>query len=161
VDGRRDDEVTPIAIPDPVRAAIYAHARASFPDECCGYLVGPRDAASVDAVVACHNAQREGDHPTHPERDADAGFVIAGAELLAFARSFDGDHPALVVYHSHTNGNAYFSQVDRGVAAGPAGPHYPVQHLVVGVTAAGVTEAAQFAWSDELRGFVEVARWRI
>ncbi|HEY5920328.1 MAG TPA: Mov34/MPN/PAD-1 family protein [Kofleriaceae bacterium] len=150
-----------IAIPKFVLATIYDHARATFPDECCGYLVGSQDGASVDAAVLCENAQRDGDHPTHPDRGADTGFVIAGAELLAFARSFGGDRPARVVYHSHTNGRAYFSEVDRGVAASPEGPHYPVQHLVIGVTAEGLTEAAQFAWSDEVRDFVELARWAI
>ena len=50
--------------------------------------------------------------------------MIAGAELFAFARSFDSDRPARIVYHSHTNGRAYFSEVDREVAATPAGPHY-------------------------------------
>lgn len=151
--------MTPIAIPHGVLALVYEHARAAFPDECCGYLVGPRHGASVEAAVVCRNAQRDGDHPTHPDRDADTGFVISGSELFAFARSLDGDHPARVVYHSHTNGRAYFSEVDRQVASSAAGPHYPVQHLVVGVTATGITEAAQFAWSDEARDFVEVARW--
>lgn len=153
--------MTPIAIPPYVLATIYEHARAAFPDECCGYLVGPRGAAVVDGAVLCRNAQRDGEHPTVPDRDADTGFVIGGRELLAFARSLDGDRPARVVYHSHTNGRAYFSAVDREVAASPSGPHYPVQHLVVGVTADGPTEAAQFAWSDEAREFVEVARWGI
>ena len=147
-----------IDIPTDVRQAIYEHARTTYPDECCGYLVGPRDGA-VDGAIACRNAQRDGDHPTHPDRGADTGFVISGAELFAFARALDGDRPPRVLYHSHTNGRAYFSEVDRGAAGAP--PHYPVQHLVVGVTAEGLTEAAQFAWSEDERDFVEVARWRI
>lgn len=150
----------PIAIPEALRAAIYAHAIAAFPDECCGYLVGPTGA--VDAAVACRNAQRDGDHPLTPERGADTGFVIAGAELLRFARSFDGDRPPRVIYHSHTNGRAYFSTVDRAMASGPA---YPVQHVVIGVaggaTGAVVTEVAQFAWSAAVADHVEVARWQV
>ncbi len=153
------DAPPPIAIPDAVRAQIYDHARAAFPAECCGYLTGPAAAAgTVDAAVACRNAQADGEHPTEPQRGADTGFVIAGAELLAFARSLDGPRPARVVYHSHTNGRAYFSAVDHALADGPA---YPVQHLVVGVTARGVTEAAQLAWSPAARAYVEVARWRV
>jgi proteasome lid subunit RPN8/RPN11 len=147
-----------IAIPPNVLAAIYEHASTAYPDECCGYLVGPREGA-IDSAVPCRNAQRDGDHPTHPDRGADTGFVIAGAELLAFARSIDSDRPARVVYHSHTNGRAYFSEVDRANATAEDGPTYPVQHLVVGVTAEGLTEAAQFAWTEG--GFVEVARWHI
>jgi proteasome lid subunit RPN8/RPN11 len=148
--------VTAIEIPPGLREQLYAHARAAFPDECCGYLVG--SAGTVDAIVSCRNAQLDGDHPTEPARGADTGFVIAGAELLAFARSFDTERPARIVYHSHTNGRAYLSTVDRALANGPS---YPVQHLVIAVTADGVTEAAQFAWSDEQRDHVEVARWSV
>jgi proteasome lid subunit RPN8/RPN11 len=162
MDGRRREPVTPIAIPDEVLAAIYAHAIAAFPHECCGYLVGAAPGA-VDAVVACRNAQTDGDHPIAPQRGADTGFVIAGRELFQFARSFDSDRPARILYHSHTNGEAYFSSIDRQMAAGPA---YPVQHLVIGVAARAhpdpspsVTEVAQFAWSDAERDYIEVARW--
>jgi proteasome lid subunit RPN8/RPN11 len=150
--------MAPIAIPGDVLAAIYACAIAAFPDECCGYLIGAAPGA-VDAIVACRNAQLDGVHPIAPERGADTGFVIAGAELLGFARSFDTARPARIVYHSHTNGRAYFSTVDRGMAATAAGPTYPVQHVVVGVAAGAITEVAQFAWSDAARDFVEIARW--
>src|SRR4051812_44301828 len=126
---------------EPVLAAIYAHARAAFPAECCGYV------REGDEVVPCTNAQETAGNPFAPDRHADSGFAIAGAELLAFARSFDSRHPARVVYHSHPNGRAYFSAIDRAAATTPAGPVYPVQHLVVGVTAGEVTEAALFAWS--------------
>ena len=150
--------MTPIAIPGDVLAAIYAHAIAAFPDECCGYLIGAAPGA-VDAAVACRNAQADGEHPLAPERGADTGFVIAGAELLAFARSFDTARPARIVYHSHTNGRAYFSTVDRGMAATTAGPAYPVQHVVIGVAGGAITEVAQFAWSDAARDHIEIARW--
>ena len=154
--------MTPIRIPDGVRAAIYAHARGAFPDECCGYLCGPAGGDAVELAVACRNAQADGDHPVAPARGADTGFVIAGAELLQFARRFDGAQPPRIVYHSHTHGRAYFSDVDRAVAAGPA---YPVQHLVVGVIAeppgCRVVEAAQFAWSIDAGDHVEVARWSV
>lgn len=147
----------PIAIPDDVRAAVYAHALATVPAECCGYLTGPAGEDRVDTAIACRNAQADGGHPIAPERGADTGFVIAGGELLQFARSFDSSHPARVVYHSHTNGRAYFSEVDRAMAAGPV---YPVQHLVIGVADGAITEAAQFAWSEAAGDHVEIARWR-
>lgn len=145
-----------LAIPAVLLAELYAHARAEFPAECCGYLTGPSGGNHVATVVACRNAQADGHHPLTPERGADTGFVIAGAELLAFAKSFDGPAPARIVYHSHTNGRAYFSDVDRAMATGS----YPVQHLVLGVDAERVTEVAQFAWSTDAEDFVEVARWQ-
>lgn len=147
-----------VRIPDELLAQVYTHARAAFPAECCGYLVGPAGGDAATALVACRNAQPDGGHPTAPARGADTGFVIDGPELLAFARRFGEAHAPRVVYHSHTNGRAYFSDVDQQVAAGPA---YPVQHLVVGATAAGVTEAAQFAWSAAAGRYVELARWEV
>jgi len=149
-----------ITIPDELRVTLYEHALATFPAECCGYLTGPAGGGHVDAMIPCRNAQADGEHPIAPERGAETGFVIAGAELLAFARSFDTERPARIVYHSHTNGRAYFSAIDHALADGPA---YPVQHVVIGVASgfAGtlVTEVAQFVWSDVARAYVEIARW--
>ena len=157
--------MTPIAVPPALLERAYAHARRCFPAECCGYFVG-QDNASVDAIVECRNAQVDGEHPTEPDRDADTGYVIAGAELIAYARSFGTPRPARSVYHSHTNGRAYFSKVDHDVAApafggDPASPAYPVQHVVIGTTADRITEAAQFAWSDNAATFIEIARWLV
>ena len=87
-------------------------------------------------------------------RGTETAFAIGGAELLAFARSFDGPEPAHTVYHSHPNGRAYLSAADRAMAEASG---YPVRHLVVGLTADGVQEAALFGRIDE--GFVELARW--
>ena len=84
-------------------AEIHAHARAAFPQECCGYV--------TDVVVRCANAWEAA------SRTTESAFAIDGAELIAFARTFDGPSPARVVYHSHTNGRAYFSALDRAVAA--------------------------------------------
>jgi proteasome lid subunit RPN8/RPN11 len=66
-----------------------------------------------------------------------------------------------VIYHSHTNGRAYFSETDQAQSASEDGPHYDCQHLVVGVTADRVTEVAQFAWSSDDNAFIEVARWAV
>lgn len=136
----------PIAIPPDLLARVYAEARRAFPAECCGWLAGPRDGAAVDAIRACANAQG-GDHPTAPERTAETAYVIAGAELLELVRTLDGPRPPRILYHSHPNGRAYFSATDREVATSPwgDGPAYPVQHLVVGLDATRVVEAAMFA----------------
>jgi proteasome lid subunit RPN8/RPN11 len=152
----RDDRKA-VTIGADLLARIYAHARAEFPAECCGYLVGSRGGSVVDEQVACTNAVAS--EAIAPDRDADTSFAIAGAELLAFAKTFDSPRPALVVYHSHTNGRAYFSRLDRAFACAAEGPVYPVQHVVVGVTADGPTECVQLAWSVEARDYVEVARW--
>ena len=133
-----------IAIPPAVREAIYAHAREAFPDECCGYLVGA--AGEVDEVVRVHERARRG-----PDR-----FGIDGAELLAFARSLARrGRRGSSITRTRTAGRIS-PTTDRAAERAAA---YPVQHLVVGVTAEAVVEAALFAWSEAAGDHVELARW--
>ena len=154
------DSPAAVEIPRGLLEAVYREARRAFPAECCGWLAGPK-AGALSEMRACANQQAGGEHPTAPERSAETAYVIAGDDLLAFARSFDGERPARVIYHSHPNGRAYLSQTDIAVATSPwgDGPAWPVQQLVVGVDAAAVREAALYAWSEPTSGFVEVARF--
>jgi proteasome lid subunit RPN8/RPN11 len=156
----RDSLPAPVEIAGDVLTAVFREARAAFPAECCGWLTGPRAGEAATAIRPCHNAQAAGDHPTTPGRTAETAYVIAGDDLLQFARAFDGPEPPRVIYHSHPNGRAYFSKTDQEVATSPwgDGPAYPVQQLVVGIDGERVVEAALFAWSDADGGFVEVAR---
>ena len=151
----------PVVVPRRVLEQIYEEARAAFPEECCGWLAGSSDSNSVDAVRACVNAQAGGNHPTAPERGAETAYTFNDTDLLALSRSFDTPAPAMVIYHSHPNGGAYLSAVDRDVASSPwgDGPNFPVQQLVIGIDPERVVEAALFAWSDDDAGFVEVARF--
>ena len=147
-----------VDIPRELLLDVYRHAREAFPAECCGWLAGPRGGNGVTRVRRCRNAQAEGHHPTASERTAETAYVFADDELLEMARGIDGPEPARVIYHSHTNGRAYFSATDLAVACGPWGePTYPVAQLVVGIDGDRVVEAALFAWDGTT--FVEVARY--
>ena len=140
---------------------IYREARRSFPAECCGWLAGSREGNTVARLHPCINDQDSGNHPTVADRTAERAYVFSARDLLELNRSLDSEEPPLVIYHSHPNGQAYFSPTDRQVAASPwgDGPAYPVQQLVVGIDGQRVVEAALFAWSDKEAGFVEVARY--
>jgi proteasome lid subunit RPN8/RPN11 len=125
-------------------------------------LVGDREGSSISAVRRCVNAQGSGAHPTKPERGAETAYLFTAQDAIDLDRSFDTPSPARIIYHSHPNGQAYFSETDLSVAMGPwpdEGPAYPVQQLVVGIDAQRVVEAALFAWSEEVKGFVELARY--
>ena len=150
----------PVAIPVALRARLHAEARAAFPAECCGFLTGPKGGSAATAIHPCGNAQASGDHPTAAARGAETAYVIAGDDLLALVRSIDGPEPALVIYHSHPNGKAYFSGTDREVATSPwgDGPAYPCQQLVIGIDGEAIRELAWFAWSDAEAGWVEIGR---
>ena len=153
--------IQPVAIERSLLESIYRQARASFPNECCGWLAGPRIGNVATDIHPCVNDQDSGNHPTVADRTAERAYVFSAADLLELNRTLDGDHPPLVIYHSHPNGQAYFSPTDRQVAASPwgDGPAYPVQQLVVGIDERRVAEAALFAWSDDDDGFVELLRY--
>ena len=151
----------PVEIPRSLLEEVYQEARRSYPAEGCGWLSGVRDSGQASAIRRCVNAQDSGNHPTAAERTAETAYVFTGEDLLDLNRSLDQESPALVIYHSHPNGRAYFSPTDREVAASPwgDGPAYPVQQLVVGIDGQRVVESALFAWSDAENGFVEIARY--
>ena len=153
--------IQPVAIDRSLLESIYLQARASFPNECCGWLAGPRTGNVATDIHPCANDQDSGNHPTVADRTAERAYVFSAADLLELNHTLDGDHPPLVIYHSHPNGQAYFSPTDRQVAASPwgDGPAYPVQQLVVGIDEHRVVEAALFAWSDDDDGFVELLRY--
>jgi proteasome lid subunit RPN8/RPN11 len=50
-----------------VLADIYNHARDTYPEECCGFLLGPQESDNVDAVRRCVNEQNRY-HALDPER---------------------------------------------------------------------------------------------
>ena len=155
------ESITPLEIPGEVLTQIYLEARRSFPAECCGWLTGAADGAATN-IRRCDNAQESGGPGAIAGRTAERAYVIDGRDLLELNSSLDSDLPALVIYHSHPNGQAYFSPTDREVATSPwgDGPAYPVQQLVVGITEDRVVEAALFAWSDDENGFVEIAKYQ-
>ena len=155
-------EVLPVAINRALLEKVYLEARNSFPEECCGWLAGPRDESAATDIHPCVNDQNTGNHPTVADRTAERAYVFSARDLLELNRTLDDERPPLVIYHSHPNGQAYFSPTDRQVAASPwgDGPAYPVQQLVVGIDQERVVEAALFAWSDDESGFVEIARYQ-
>lgn len=135
----------PPRISDEHLAAIYRQARAEFPRECCGYLLGEGPEAQL---VPCENRQDKL-HALDPEtypRTSENGYDIGGRELLRLLRSLDGPLPASIVYHSHPRVGAYFSAEDTraAIAAG-----WPVDYLVIDVQEDVVVESVLFRRTDE------------
>ena len=151
----------PLEIPAEIMQAVFRQARAAFPAECCGWLSGPPEGASVSGIRPVVNDQASGHHPTAAERTAESAYVFSTQDLLELNKSLDSATPARIIYHSHPNGRAYLSETDRTVATSPwgDGPAYPVQQLVVGIDGERVVAAALFAWDDAAGGFVEIARF--
>jgi proteasome lid subunit RPN8/RPN11 len=156
----------PPAPPHPVLtadalAALYAHARREYPKECCGIVHGPRDAPIADQAVACANVQDRlhAQDPARFERDARTAYNFDAPELFKLQKSLRGAAPAKIIYHSHVDVGAYFSPTDQAAAQLDGEPAYPVEHVVVDVRPDGAHGAAQFAWDDAQKRYVEVGRY--
>ncbi len=90
-------------------AAIEDHARETFPEECCGFLLGPsaepREVAEVQRATNVVETNRE------------RRYVIDPRETLRVEKSLEGTgREILGFYHSHPNHPAVPSEFDRGHA---------------------------------------------
>lgn len=93
--------------------AIVAHAKQDHPIEACGVVAGPEGSDRPERFVAMVNAAGS---PTFYEFDP--------MDLLKLYREMDdrGEEP-VVIYHSHTDTEAYPSRTDIGLASEP-NAHY-------------------------------------
>ena len=158
-----------VAAPHPVLTAealaeIYAHARREYPNECCGIAFGPRDRAVAARAVACVNIQNElhAEDPVKHTRDARTAYNLGAGDLFKLQKSLRGDEPAKIVYHSHVDidgDGCYFSATDQTAAQMDGEPSYPVEYVVVDIRADGARGAAQFAWDEGSRSYVEIGRY--
>lgn len=90
-------------------AAIHAHAQETFPEECCGFLLGPpMDPRRVADVRRARNVA---------ETNRERRYVIDPQEWLAVEKGLAGTgREILGFYHSHPNHPASPSEFDRGHA---------------------------------------------
>ena len=93
--------------------AILEQSRSEYPDECCGVIVGPAGAKKAQRLKPMINSAHS---PTFYEFDP--------KDLLALYREIDdNDEEIVVIYHSHTETEAYPSRTDIAYASEP-GAHY-------------------------------------
>lgn len=134
---------------------IYRQARAEFPNECCGFILGVGDEAEP---IACNNEQ-DRYHAVDPEaypRTAETAYTFGFKDLRRFTESFESDKPATIIYHSHPRVGAYFSDEDTRAALSAG---WDVDYLVVDVQADEIREALLFRKHPEQPRFVEIARF--
>lgn len=142
-----------VAVSRAVLDAIYAHAREGYPEEVCGFIVG------ADEVKRCENRQNalHAEDPKTFPRDARTAYNLGAKDLFFLDRSLRTARPVAVIYHSHVDVGAYFSDEDARAAAPDGELLYPVDYLVVDVRADGVRGAKLFRFDGG--AFVEVGSY--
>ncbi|NWE41661.1 molybdopterin-synthase adenylyltransferase MoeB [Pseudomonas yamanorum] len=124
---------------------IYAHADRSYPEECCGFVFAD------GSVYLGSNIQNEL-HRKNPEmysRSAANGYTFSVADTLMMNKAFRSDNPVVVIYHSHPDVGAYFSDEDQDKALFMGEPIYPVSYLVVDVRQGQTQGSKLFAWDGK------------
>jgi adenylyltransferase/sulfurtransferase len=145
----------PPLIDDAVLADVFAHAREGYPEEVCGLLLGER--GHVDETRRCENRQNalHAEDPVGFPRDARTAYNLGPKDLFFLDRSARTPRPVQIIYHSHVDVGAYFSDEDKAAATLDGELLYPVDYLVVDVRADGAHEARLFRFLDGQ--FVEIA----
>jgi proteasome lid subunit RPN8/RPN11 len=144
-----------ILMPDE-RARIAAQTETEYPFETCGVILA-RDGER--RLLPCRNVQNEL-HARDPERfprDARTAYYIDPADLLRIGRLEGEGYTVAVIYHSHVDAGAYFSETDRRNALLGGEPSYPDSAYVVTSVVAGHVEAmAAYRWDAVRRDFLPV-----
>ncbi len=129
-------------------------------EESCGLLTGPSsDPCMVNEIVPMVNRANKL-HALDPETYPRTGRTYFDLDPLRFERAVsDGERhgqPVKVVYHSHLDAGAYFSETDAAAAtAGGPEPTYDVAYLVTSVVGGRVDDRKLFIWSNTEEAFVE------
>ena len=143
-------------IPSEILKTIFEQAEREYPCECCGMILGSGD--NVPKVRPCRNVQDEY-HVRDPEnfpRTAGTAYFMDPKELLAIQKETRAARLEIrVIYHSHIDAGAYFSEEDKRIACPEGEPAYPgVEYLVVSVQKGKIAAANLFRWDPAKKDYV-------
>jgi len=149
-------------------SAIFRTVEAAFPEEGCGFVFeGPEGALTVVPTINRATQLHRMDPDAYP-RDGRDYFEPDMKPWLRAAR--EGQAPR-VIFHSHPNADAYFSETDHGAAVyvesdGTVVERNPgVVHMVVSVigdpptTPPTARVARLFEFSEQSRRFERIATY--
>jgi len=130
---------------------IAEHARACYPQECCGLVIA--DAGGALSFVPIDNVAGESSASDRTKRD---GYVMHPVQLFKALRAAEEASGRLaIIVHSHPDVGAYFSDEDKRKALlEPGVPWYPgVHYLVVSIRDGRVDQARLYTWDAAQRDF--------
>jgi len=126
-----------LSIAQDVLAQVQAHALECYPSESCGFVSGP--ASEPTRLDATTRQENEADkfHKLDPATFPRTSRTYFKINELRAARAFEqGDasgQPIKVIYHSHCDAGAYFSQEDAATFASDGLLMWPAAFIVVSV----------------------------
>lgn len=151
-----------VTIAKAILERVDEEARAAYgrDEEACGLLTGPAtEPLLVDAIVPMKNRANDL-HRLDPETYPRTGRMYFDLDPLKFERAVrEGEangQPVKVLYHSHLDVGAYFSETDAQAAtAGGESPSYDLAYLVTSVKGGDVDARKLFVWDPQTKKFVD------
>jgi proteasome lid subunit RPN8/RPN11 len=126
-----------LALSQELLAQLHAHALETYPNECCGFIAGP--AGQPKQLTKAQREVNEADkfHKLDPETFPRTARTYFKINELRAARAFDQGEklaePIKVIYHSHCDAGAYFSNEDAATFASNNTLMWPCAFIVVSV----------------------------
>jgi len=144
-----------VRIPAALLAQVDEEARAAYArdEESCGFLVGPAgEPLLVDTIVPMENRANKL-HRLDPEAYPRTGRMYFDIDPLKFDRAVTRGaaeaRPVKVLYHSHLDVGAYFSETDAKAATmGGERPTYALAYLVTSVRGGVVDDRKLFVFRE-------------
>lgn len=142
------------------RASEEARAAYARDEEACGYFSGPAaDALLADELAILPNLANKY-HAMDPEAYPRTGRTYFLIDPMKFQKAVragaEAGAPVKVLWHSHLDVGAYFSETDAAAALmGGEAPAYDLFYLVTSVRQGQVDDHKLFAWDAGARRFVE------
>lgn len=127
-----------IKIPKELLERCYAHGAETYPHEACGVLSGPADDPArltgfhlMENKLGKLHAENPGRYPRTPEE----GYVLDPLAYMKLDKALRAEGQTIrVIYHSHVEVGAYFSEEDVKQATWDGNPILPgLIYLVCGI----------------------------
>lgn len=143
--------------PEVLLKAVLEHAQRDYPAECCGVVLGPQGSESYSRVQSCRNLQDEyhAKDPVQFPRTSKNAYWMDPRELMRLQKQMrEAEEEIKVIYHSHIDAGAYFSEEDERMALSEGAPVYPkAVYLVVSVLKGIPQEFCFFRWDASAKKF--------
>lgn len=140
-----------LTVLDEFWARIVRHAESEYPAECCGIALASRNRPDeITGLIPCRNAQDEfhARDPEHFPRTSANAYFIDPKDLLQIERKCREQQKLIrLVYHSHPDAEAYFSEEDTRQSLMAGEPLMPdAWQLVLSVKGGNVVAHKIFRW---------------
>ncbi len=137
------------------------HAEEEYPEECCGVFLAYRsDISNQLAWQPCHNIQNlmHKNTPHYFPRDARSAYVIDPSQWRTIhQRIEEGEAELSILYHSHNDAPAYFSDEDFRCAVWKDKPLFSnATYLVLSVIQGRFDHWKAFEWDADVCDFQEI-----